>query len=121
MSKEESKETTLIKIYLQERMIVYIQEHYFHKQYCKDNNLSIKPRQYHFDLAIPSLMIALEIEGGIWTQGRHIRPLGFINDCIKYNLATMCGWAVYRLPTCFFEGNSKYYPHLIKVLGSIIN
>lgn len=29
--------------------------------------------------------VALEVEGGAFTRGRHTRPVGFLNDMIKYN------------------------------------
>jgi hypothetical protein len=35
------------------------------------------PRRWRFDLAWPSLRLALEIEGGTWTGGRHVRGNGF--------------------------------------------
>lgn len=53
-------------------------------------------RLWRFDYAIPSLKIAIEVEGGVWTQGRHIRPMGYINDLEKYNRATAMGWKVLR-------------------------
>lgn len=111
--------TKQLTLYLNERKISFVREYPFHKHYCDENNLSEKPRQFKFDFAIIPLKIALEIEGGIYTLGRHIRPLGFLNDCIKYNLAATCGWTVYRLPTCFFEGKSKYYQNLIEVLNNL--
>lgn len=54
-------------------------------------------RRWRFDCAIPELMVALEMEGGVWSGGRHVNPLGFEKDLEKYNTATMMGWAVYRL------------------------
>lgn len=53
-------------------------------------------RKWRFDYAIPSALVALEVEGGVWTGGRHINPKGFLNDMEKYNAATLMGWAVYR-------------------------
>ncbi|HEY7313861.1 MAG TPA: hypothetical protein VH643_31215 [Gemmataceae bacterium] len=44
------------------------------------------PRRWRFDLAWPSLRLALEIEGGTWTGGRHVRGKGYENDREKYNL-----------------------------------
>lgn len=29
--------------------------------------------------------VALEVEGGIWTKGRHTRSTGFVKDMDKYN------------------------------------
>lgn len=53
-------------------------------------------RKWRFDYAIPSRKIALEVEGAVWTQGRHTRPRGFLGDMEKYNAATVMGWRVVR-------------------------
>lgn len=53
-------------------------------------------RKWRFDYAIPSALVAIEVEGGVWTGGRHISPKGFLNDIEKYNTATLMGWSVYR-------------------------
>lgn len=39
----------------------------------------------------------VEVEGGIYTNGRHTRGKGFEKDCEKYNWATMEGWKVIRV------------------------
>jgi hypothetical protein len=53
-------------------------------------------RKWRFDYAIPEHKIALEVEGGVWTGGRHISPKGFLGDIEKYNTATLMGWRVFR-------------------------
>ena len=53
-------------------------------------------RRWRFDYAVPEHKIALEVEGGVWTQGRHTRPQGFLGDIEKYNTATLMGWRVFR-------------------------
>ena len=58
-----------------------------------------RPRRFRFDLAYPDKMIAIELEGGVWINGRHNRGTGFINDCEKYNLACLLGWKVLRYPS----------------------
>ncbi len=60
-----------------------------------------KPRRFRFDWAFPSLKIAIEYEGVFaarWQSGksRHTTPLGYSNDCVKYNLAALDGWCVLR-------------------------
>lgn len=53
-------------------------------------------RKWKFDFAWPHCKIAVEIEGGTYTNGRHVRPEGFRRDCEKYNAAALLGWQVYR-------------------------
>lgn len=53
-------------------------------------------RQWRFDFAWPALKWAVEVDGGIWTRGRHCRPLGFRADCEKLRAATIAGWKVLR-------------------------
>lgn len=53
-------------------------------------------RKWRFDYAIPEHKIALEVEGGVWTGGRHTSPKGFLGDIEKYNTATLMGWRVFR-------------------------
>jgi len=55
-----------------------------------------KKRKWRFDLAWPDLLIAVEVEGGIWTGGRHVRGEGYEADCEKYNEAQLAGWMVLR-------------------------
>ena len=53
-------------------------------------------RKWRFDYAIPKHKIALEVEGGVWTGGRHTSSTGFLKDMEKYNTATLMGWKVLR-------------------------
>lgn len=51
-------------------------------------------RQWRLDLAHPDLMIGVECHGGVFTNGRHNRGLGFTNDREKMNAAIQMGWIV---------------------------
>lgn len=53
-------------------------------------------RRWAFDFAWPDRMLALEVEGGVWTRGRHTRGKGYIEDMAKYSVAAVNGWAVIR-------------------------
>lgn len=53
-------------------------------------------RLWRFDYAWPAKKIALEVEGGIWTQGRHTRGKGVLGDMQKYNAAAVLGWRLLR-------------------------
>ena len=65
-----------------------IREHRFHPT-----------RKWRFYFAHLASRVAIEIEGGVWSGGRHTRGAGFVTDCEKYNAALALGWRVFRLPT----------------------
>ena len=54
-------------------------------------------RRWRFDYAWPQQRVALEVEGGVWTGGRHTRGAGFLGDLEKYNAAVLAGWRVVRV------------------------
>ena len=54
-------------------------------------------RRWRFDYAWPEQRVALEVDGGVWTGGRHTRGAGFIKDMEKLNAATVAGWRVVRV------------------------
>ena len=53
-------------------------------------------RKWRIDFAIIDLKIGIEIEGGVWSGGRHTRGNGFIEDMEKYNAAVTIGWVILR-------------------------
>jgi hypothetical protein len=54
-------------------------------------------RKWRFDICWPEWKLAVEIEGGIWTNGRHTRPSGFVKDMEKYNQAAIYGYRLIRV------------------------
>jgi len=64
-------------------------------------------RQWRFDFANLEYKVAVEVEGGVWHHGRHQRPMGFIGDAEKYNMASSLGWLVIRLTQIDIEGGWK--------------
>lgn len=53
-------------------------------------------RLWRFDYAIPDLRIAIEIDGGVWINGRHNRASGYLGDMEKFNAAATLGWVVLK-------------------------
>ncbi len=72
----------------------FVTEHYF-----------AKPRRWRFDIAYPDAMLAVEIEGGGWVNGRHVRGGGFAKDLVKYAEATALGWSVLRVDGAMIDDN----------------
>jgi len=54
-------------------------------------------RKWRTDLAWPDLKLACEIEGGVFSRGRHVRPVGFLRDVEKYNAYAVMGWSLLRV------------------------
>jgi very-short-patch-repair endonuclease len=54
-------------------------------------------RRWRFDWAWPAHKIALEVEGGVFIQGRHSRGVGMVKDMEKYNSAAELGWRIVRV------------------------
>jgi hypothetical protein len=74
------------------------------RKYCTEEGVSppvaelvfAPPRKWRFDYAWPDYKVALEVEGGAWTGGRHTRGSGFMKDIEKYNEASCLGWRLIR-------------------------
>lgn len=56
-------------------------------------------RRFRADFADVTNRVLVEIEGGAFSGGRHVRGAGFVKDCEKYNIATALGWRVLRYAT----------------------
>ena len=56
-------------------------------------------RRWRIDFAWPEKKIAVEIEGGVWQGGRHVRGSGYSKDLDKYNALALMGYRVLRFTT----------------------
>lgn len=63
-------------------------EHRFHVQ-----------RRWRFDYYHAASNTAIELHGGVWSEGRHTRGRGFLGDLEKMNAAQMQGITVLQLGT----------------------
>jgi very-short-patch-repair endonuclease len=79
---------------LTELGFVFQPEFKFHdkRKWRLDYVIGCSPRYYAASLAV-------EIEGGLWTHGRHTRAKGYENDLRKYNAATAMGYRIFRFST----------------------
>lgn len=65
-------------------------------------------RRWRADFRIRDVLI--EVEGGGWTGGRHVRGAGFEADCEKYAEAVALGYRVLRVtPGMVHDGSALDY------------
>jgi len=55
---------------------------------------AIPGRRFRFDFCWVKERLAVEIQGGTYSRGAHVRPLGVRRDYEKGNLAVKHGWRV---------------------------
>jgi len=88
MSDLERAWDTYFRLFAPRDMQGYVREYEFHPD-----------RGWRFDFAWQREVVAVELDGGTWMQGRHTRGDGYRNDCEKRNEATLLGWAVFHFTT----------------------
>ena len=96
------------------------------EQYLINNNIEyqkeykfIPNRRFRADFYLEKYRLLIEIEGGMWSNGRHNRGSGYRADCDKYNLATLHGYKLIRFCTEHIKNND--YDVLEQLLAGNIN
>jgi very-short-patch-repair endonuclease len=74
-------------------------------------------RKWRADFAIPSKRLLIEIDGGIFSGGRHTRGAGFLADMEKMNAATMLGYRVLR----YSPQQLKCYSNVLADAGCVVS
>lgn len=80
--------------------IVYVRQFKFHPK-----------RRWLLDFAWPEHLLALEVEGGLWSRGDsgHKHPTGIIRDIEKGNELVMMGWRLLRVHTDMVMNGEALY------------
>lgn len=73
-------------------------------------------RKWRADFHLKGKKILVEVEGGIWSNGRHTRGKGYLGDLEKYNEATMMGYQVIRFSTEQVK-SGKAIEQILKLIG----
>jgi very-short-patch-repair endonuclease len=69
-----------------------------------------KTRDWRADYAIVGTWVLLEIEGGIFSNGRHTRGSGYERDLEKYNTVSALGYKLFRFSTAqVLTGKAKEF------------
>lgn len=63
----------------------------------------VPTRRWRFDAAWVQHHVAVELDGGVFTTGRHTRGAGYEADCEKLNEAAVRGWRVLRFTAGMLE------------------
>ena len=76
-------------------------------------------RRWRLDFAHVGTKVGIEIEGLVYRptnkkKSRHQTPVGYTEDCVKYNAAIADGWAVFRLTNSMIT-----HPHLSQIAETI--
>ncbi len=73
-------------------------------------------RKFRFDWAWPENKIALEVQGGNWIGGRHVRPAALEDEHDKRNEAAISNWRIlYCTPEEVTTG--EVFPVIKRALG----
>ena len=72
-------------------------------------------RKWRMDYALIEHKIAVEIDGGVWTGGRHTIGQGWIKDQEKLNTATAMGWSVFH-----FTPGQRFTSQVVTILQQAI-
>jgi len=51
-------------------------------------------RRWRFDFVLTATRFAIEVQGGLWTGGAHVRPAALVKEYEKLNEAALAGWNV---------------------------
>ena len=73
-------------------------------------------RKWRADFHLKGRKILVEVEGGIWSNGRHTRVKGYLGDLEKYNAATMMDYQVIRFSTEQVK-SGKAIEQILKLIG----
>lgn len=104
-AKKQPKYDAFCLILRQHLGVEVVAEHRFHTT-----------RMWRFDYAIPSHRIAIEIDGGVWIEGRHNRPKGYIADLDKFNNAAALGWRVLK-----FTPQQQFTMKALRLIKETVN
>lgn len=78
-------------------------------QFCPDRQWRA---DYMFKVGKQNYLV--ELDGGVYSRGRHTRGPGYVEDCFKLNTATLLGYRVIRIATGM--GNADYLRKIIDII-----
>ena len=55
-------------------------------------------KQWRYDVIFPTVKLCIEVQGGVFTHGKHSRGENQVNDMYKSNSAQRVGYACFQFP-----------------------
>ncbi len=85
--------------------------------YFSDVSIPGVPQAWRYDKVFQQARVIVEVHGGEWSGGRHVRGGGFIEDRKKMNAAIEAGWLVLEFTGTMLRDNpAGCVEQLVKVL-----
>lgn len=69
-------------------------------------------KDWKIDFVYLDRKVAVEVEGGVWIRGRHLRGKGFLDDIHKYNTISLNGFIFLRVTAEHIFLEEGYTPAL---------
>ena len=73
--------------------------------YQRNYRFAVKKR-YELDFAWTMQRVAIEVQGGLHSNGAHVRPAGYTRDCKKMRLAQLMDWKIFYCTAGDIRDNS---------------
>jgi hypothetical protein len=70
-------------------------------------------RQFRADFVNTSAKVAIEVQGGVWSGGKHGRATGINTDMQKLAIAQANGWAMFQVPV---GESGKFLPLILRTI-----
>lgn len=101
---------------------LWLREHLKGSPHHVEGQVKFLPdRKFRWDWAVPSLMLAVEVDGLVWSGrgGGHQRPLGYVQDRTKDLEGILAGWLPVRLATSQVRDGTAFL-YLEKIITMLV-
>ena len=83
--------------------------------FVREHKFAYPPRKWEMDFADPVRKICIEVQGGVFINGRHNRGADLKREYEKLNTAAKMGWRV------FFATTGENHPSSVNAVAKIIS
>lgn len=71
-------------------------------------------RRFRLDFAFPERRVGIELQGGVWTGGRHTRGAGYERDVVKLNLLQSLGWRCFYVTASMLRDDPQSVVRMVR-------